>query len=134
MLKALSVELIATKDALRDAIADARSNADERYAPEGLRDQLGGAERRIVELTQERDTMRNERNTHTLLRQQVERERDEAWERIATLEAALEKAADTFRDIGRMSKALGRTAVWETCNIAEEGTRAALAAPKKEEA
>ena len=55
-------------------------------------------------------------------------------QRIATLEAALEKAADTFRDIGRMSKALGRTAVWETCNIAEEGTRAALAAPKKEEA
>mgnify|MGYP001385334783 CR=1 FL=1 len=77
--------LAASQCALAEAIADARLMMAERDAPEGLRDQLGGAERRIVELTQERDVLRAERNTEHLYRQQAERERDEARANAAAL-------------------------------------------------
>jgi hypothetical protein len=46
--------------------------------------------------------------------------------RIAALESALNKAADTFRDIGRTSRALLRPLVADACDIAENGCRAAL--------
>ena len=62
----------ATQSALREAIADARSNADER------------------------DAMRAERNTHSLRRQQAERARDAAFiygkRMMAERDAAILKA------------------------------------------
>lgn len=44
---------------------------------------------------------------------------------------AMEKAADTFRDMGRVARVLGRTAVAEACDIAETGTRETLGACRK---
>lgn len=57
-------------------------------------------------------------------------ERKDATMRLAV--EAMEKAADTFRDMGRVMRALGRTAVADACDIAESGTRETLAACRKE--
>lgn len=47
--------------------------------------------------------------------------------RVEALRQALEKAADTFADIGEAMRILGRFTVADACKIAETSTRAALA-------
>ena len=113
----------ALREALRDAIADAHSNADAlQHAEIQLAQSVCAEEHRQV--VAERDTMRAERNTHSLRRQQAERERDEARaqvitdcnvlnqeidedrERIATLEARI---AELEEAVGQVHDALGES-------------------------
>jgi hypothetical protein len=56
----------------------------------------------------------------------------DARKRIASLEDMLTRAADTFRDMKRVSFALGRTVLADACDVAERGCRDELAAAELE--
>lgn len=56
----------------------------------------------------------------------LEAERDQLRAREAELVEALEKSADTFRDLVGVLQLLGRPVSAQACEIAEQGTRAAL--------
>lgn len=72
-----------------------------------------------------------ERDEHfAALNRIYERTRSQLRERIAALEAAIEKAADTFEDFHRVMKMLGREAVAQAAKIAGDAARAALAGRK----
>ena len=58
----------------------------------------------------------------------IRTERDILRAHCKTLREALQKAADTFSDLRQVSDLLGRSLTAESCKIAEEATKAALAA------
>jgi hypothetical protein len=127
-IASLRESLAATQSALREAIADARSNADALQHAEIQLAQSVCAEEQSQVLA-ERDAMRNERNTHSLRRQQAERERDEARANAAAFcgeNERLKKECEAWRGYDRAINQTDRMArLSDALRLREENEGAA---------